>query len=206
MSKKLVSLLLALVLVVLAMPAAVAEEATTMYVYTENGLRLNVRAGKSSSAPVVGKLDYGAAVTVLGSFENGWARIYFTGAKYTDGTPYYGDCYVSVRFLMRGKPAPYPGGGGKTPAPAAPANTLSGINAEFRTARKVNPYIVVARPSRASGWVNLRWAPSTDAELIVKCYQGKELVVLTETANWYQAQDPETGMIGFVSRKYVTRR
>ncbi len=205
MSKKLTALLLAVVLILASMPMAFAEEMTTMYVYTENGLRLNVRAGKSSGAPVVGKIAYGSAVTVLGSFENGWARISFPGARYSDGSVYTGNCYVSVRFLVRAQPAPYDGR--TTPIPTvdpAPQNTLSAINAEFRTAVRVNPYVVLSRPQRASGWVNLRWAPSTDAECISRCYQGHELVVLTELRNWLQVQDPVTGMIGFIMRRFVT--
>ncbi len=205
MSKRLISFLAVLVLLVMTVPAAFAEEMTTMYVYTENGLRLNVRAGKSSNAPVVGKIDYGAAVTVLGSFDNGWARIDYPAAK-LNGERYYGDCYVSVRFLVRGKPAPYPGGltPDPVPSPSAGDTALRSMNAEFRTAVKVySPYIISARPQRASGWVNLRWAPSTDAEVITRCYQGKELIVLTDLRNWYQVQDPETGLIGFIMRKFT---
>ena len=48
-------------------------------------------------------------------------------------------------------------------------------------------------------------APSTEAERIATCGQGKELIVLTEMTNWYQVQDPATGMIGFISRQYVSR-
>ena len=81
------------------------------------------------------------------------------------------------------------------------------MNAEFASAKKVAvPYTVVARPSRASGWVNLRWAPTTEAERISTCKQGKELTVLAELKNWYQVQDPVTGMIGFISRQYVTKK
>ena len=54
-------------------------------------------------------------------------------------------------------------------------------------------------------------SPSTtpdpsEAERIATCPQGKELTVLVEMKNWYQVQDPETGMIGFISNKYVTRK
>ena len=82
------------------------------------------------------------------------------------------------------------------------------MNDEFRTGKLVaNPFTVYARPSRASGWVNLRWAPSTEAERIATCPQGKQLTVIGEigeTRNWYQVQDPQTGMIGFISRQYVS--
>ena len=84
---------------------------------------------------------------------------------------------------------------------------MADLNREFRSARVVQtPYTVVSRPVRASGWVNLRWAPSLEAELIETCPQGKELTVLTEMNNWYQVQDPTTGMIGFIMRKYVQVR
>ena len=116
---------------------------------------------------------------------------------------------MQTRFLVSTKPAPR----SVTPAPApVPGTTdamkvLNDMNAEFRTARIVPvSFTVVARPSRASGWVNLRWAPSTEAERIAACNQGKELVVLAELRNWYQVQDPVTGMIGFISRQYVVRR
>ena len=52
--------------------------------------------------------------------------------------------------------------------------------------------------------MNLRWAPSTEAERIATCPQGKQLTVIGETKNWYQVQDPKTGMIGFISRQYVS--
>ena len=96
-----------------------------------------------------------------------------------------------------------------TVAPSAStdaAKALSDMNKEFNTAQKVSPYTVVARPSRASGWVNLRWAPTTEAERIATCPQGKELTVLVEMKNWYQVQDPATGMIGFISSQYVVRK
>ena len=82
---------------------------------------------------------------------------------------------------------------------------MNSMNAEFRTAVKVAPFTVIARPSRASGWVNLRWAPTTEAERIATCPQGKELTVLAQTNSWYQVQDPVTGMIGFIMQKFVSR-
>ena len=98
--------------------------------------------------------------------------------------------------------------GSKAPAAGGTADlsrAFSAMNDEFRTGRLVtDPFTVYARPSRASGWVNLRWAPSTEAERIATCPQGKALTVIGETQNWYQVQDPETGMIGFISRQYVS--
>ena len=83
---------------------------------------------------------------------------------------------------------------------------MAEMNREFRAARKVNAYTVISRPVRASGWVNLRWAPSLEAEVIATCPQGKELTVIAELRTWYQVQDPVTGMVGFISRSYVSKK
>ncbi len=172
---------------------------STMYVYTENGGGLRVRATPSANGEVLSKLPYGSEVGVE-SISGGWAQIVFGSV---------GSAYVMSRYLVNYKPAAKPvaptkktgNSGNKT---TAAASGISALNAEFKTGVKVNPYMVIARPARASGWVNLRWAPSMDAELIATCPQGKQLTVLAELKNWYQVQDPVTGMIGFISRKYTS--
>ncbi|MBR4500296.1 MAG: SH3 domain-containing protein [Clostridia bacterium] len=65
---------------------------------------------------------------------------------------------------------------------------------------------MISRPSRASGWVNLRWAPSLEADIIATCPQGKTLIVLSEMKDWYQVKDPITGMTGFIGSKYVAKQ
>ena len=37
-------------------------------------------------------------------------------------------------------------------------------------------------------------------------WRRKLLTVLAVLSNWYQVQDPSTGMVGFISRKYVSIR
>ena len=205
MSKKLLSLALAAILLAALIPAALADSERTMYVYTENGKSLNVRSAPVVADNIIGTLAFGYPVTVTAVSANGWSTILWQS--------YYGEffnAYVQSRFLVNYKPSAVPKSN-STPAPAAApatdaAKALSDMNREFTTAKKVSPYTVVARPSRASGWVNLRWAPSTEAERIATCPQGKELNVLVEMRNWYQVQDPQTGMIGFISNKYVTRK
>ena len=213
MTKRIVSLSLAVILLLMmALSAALAEDnyvdprAGYYYVKTENGKGLNVRNGPGGH--VVGTLKYGAHIYVFGFTTAEWALINF---KYDNG---YGmgeyAAWVSTRYLSRTDPGKYQ----PTPVvppvpvtPGTPAETLDSVNAIFRTARQVAaPYTVVARPARASGWVNLRWAPSTEAERIATCPQGKTLVVLAELKGWYQVQDPVTGMIGFIMSKYMTRQ
>ncbi len=208
MTKRLLSLALAAMLLTALIPAAAfAAGEGTMYVYTDNGKTLNVRSAPNTGNNVIGSLKYGAEVTVVATSSNGWSTILW------EQVGYYGEfsvAYVQSRFLVYYKPAPK---SDTSPSPtAAPssatdaAKVLSQMNVEFASAKKVNPYTVVSRPSRASGWVNLRWAPTTEAERIATCPQGKELTVLAELKNWYQVQDPATGMIGFISNKYVTRK
>ncbi len=80
------------------------------------------------------------------------------------------------------------------------------LNAEFRTARQVTPFSIVVRPTSAKGWVNLRWAPSTEAEVIITRNNGDLLTVIAETQSWYQVQDPYTGVTGFIMKLYTARK
>ncbi len=184
--------LVALMLMTAALPAMTTAEGAIMYVATDNKGYLNVRSDPMVANNVIGHLNYATAVSVRMTTSNGWACIDYPAAV-------GGVAYVQTRFLSWTKP------GSVTPPPSDPGTGLAGINAEFRSARQVPyPFTVVARPSRASGWVNLRWAPSTEAERITTCSQGKELTVLMELNNWYQVQDPMTGMIGYISKNFVT--
>ena len=211
MTKRLLSLALIAVLMAMLIPSlAIADSYYgTQWVYTDNGKSLNVRSSPNTGDNIIGSLAYGAEVTVIQMYANGWAQILWEQNQYGE----FGAAYVQRRFLVNHKPSSQP----VQPTAAPASGTASGnmdyakafasMNAEFKSARMVtSPYTVIARPSRASGWVNLRWAPTTEAERIATCKQGKELTVLVEMKNWYQVQDPETGLIGFISRQYVTKK
>ena len=212
MTKRLIALALIAVLAAMLIPALAAAEDRVMYVYTDNGKSLNVRSSPNTGDNLIGSLKYGDKVDVI-SISNGWAKIWWEQSYYGE----FGVAYVQSRFLLNYKPAPHAVQPTAAPASGAASGTasdntdytkaFSSMNAEFKTARRLtDPYIVVARPSRASGWVNLRWAPTTEAERIATCPQGKELTVIAELKSWYQVQDPVTGMIGFISRQYVTKK
>ena len=188
-----IALIAAVLMITLFSVVTSADNGWIMFVYTENRGTLHVRSSMSTGNNIIGELNFGEAVHVL-NYYSGWALINYNNSN----------AYVMSRYLVYNQPtAPIT----PTPTPAPADNSLNEINSEFKTAMRVyQPYIVVARPSRASGWVNLRWAPSTKAERIITCHQGKELLVLAELRNWYQVQDPETGMVGFISRNYVSRK
>lgn len=210
MKKQIISLLLIAVMAAMFLPTvAFADYYGTQWVYTDNGKSLNVRSAPAMGDNIIGSLKYGAEVTVVEMYSNGWAQILWQQNAYGE----FGVAYVQRRFLVNHKPTSQPASAQPASASAASsaaaatdyAKAFSIMNDEFKTGKLVaSPFIVYARPSRASGWVNLRWAPSTEAERIATCPQGKQLTVIGETRNWYQVQDPQTGMIGFISRQYVS--
>ena len=50
----------------------------------------------------------------------------------------------------------------------------------------------------------MRYAPNEKAELIRRVRQNDQLTVIGETDRWYQVEDPETGIVGYISSLYVS--
>ena len=211
MNKRIVSLLLAVLLLAAALPAALAEAEggeldldalaaqyfpKTMYVYTENGGKLNVRSEpRIKDGNVIGQLEFGAEVKVLapvlGTAE--WYAIEY--AKAPDQT-----AYVMTRYLVDSKPDDTK----KKEAEERAAN-LEELNRQLASAKPVDqPFMIVVRAARSSGWVNFRVGPGVAADRISSLPDGRELKVIGETTKWYQAIDMETGKTGYISKNYVT--
>ena len=217
MAKKIFSFSLVLALLLLCIAPALAN--TTMYVYTDNGKPLNVRKDPWVGDNIITTIPYGSQVSVNYFMENNtWACI-----QWKQGV----DAYVQSRYLISNRPSAV------TPVPVTPVPTavptavpyyptsapyypttdpysyytdsLITLNAEFRTARIVTPFTIIVRPARSSGWVNLRWAPSKDVELITTYRNGARLTVIAETQSWYQVVDPDTDATGFMMKAYTTR-
>ena len=95
--KKVIALIMVLAALVGLMATASAD--STMYVYTKNGGTLNVRSEMNlkTRANIIGKLEYGAKVTVISS-KNGWSRIRFGKTQ----------AYVRSEFLQANVPGPNP--------------------------------------------------------------------------------------------------
>ncbi|MBR2822899.1 MAG: hypothetical protein IKE24_04360 [Clostridia bacterium] len=208
--KKMLSLILALLLAAVGMTTAMAVDDTPMadegyyYVYTENGKTLNVR--NSPGGQVVGQLKYGTRVyCYYKDGGNGWALIDFTYDMPGVGVGTYA-CYVSSRFLVKNKPAARTKKTETAQASAtvtAAPDPLEAINAEFNSAKRVTPYKVTVRPSRASGWVPMHWAPSATTTIMATYGANAQLLVLKETDNWLQVEDQDTGDVGFISKTLV---
>ena len=189
--KKIISLVLAVMMMALLASAALAEsQGTTYYVYTQNGKGLNVRSSMSTKddSNVIGSLAYGTKVIIYGVRE-GWAMIDYAN---TTG-------YVMYRFLSKTKPST-----DKKPTDAAKdASTVAQMNALIASAVFLDPYMVTVRPVRASGWVYMRWFPSQSAGTMATFSANYELMVIAELKDWYQVSDPATGKVGFIYKSYV---
>ena len=172
----------------------------TMYVYTENGKTLNVRTDPWVGDNVIGKIPYGEEVVVNYHLGNGWTALFGAGS-------WPDTVYVQTRFLVSYKPekksTPVPSG--NTPSSTTSAVTITDLNKIFKTYTRVNPYTIIVRPTRASGWVNLRWAPSKSAELLGTYGANARLTVIAELKDWYQVEDPATGVVGFMNSAFVTK-
>ena len=212
-------MLLALLLPVLAstVPVAMADSGSYMYVKTDNGKEMTVRAEPSKKAKSVGKVQYGQRVWWDWSYagNDGWSRIAI-------GANNYG--YIQTRYLVSEDPGPYqkptkaPATKKPTKAPATPKPTKdpkkeaeelkkkqAELDKELKSEKEVTPYYVEVRTKRATGWVNFRVGPSTITSKITSYPSGKELIVLGETKTWLRARDPETNKTGYIYKSYTTK-
>ena len=192
MKKRMIIFLLILGILVITLAPCATAAGMVKYVYTRNGKPLNVRAWPSINSALLGTLPNGKAVTVENyTTDYSWAVITFNGRT----------AYVMTQYLVDGSPV-YP-----TPTPVNPGgNTQNVINAmenEFRTYRVVSPYTVIANPVRATGWVNLRYVPSTEFGHAENLYANTQLTVIAETTNWLQVRKNDTGVTGYVMRQYT---
>lgn len=201
MKKRLIFAALLVLLLAAVASAALAEK--TMYVYTKNGKSLYVRSSMTTKEDNIrGSLPYGTKVTAYGDGSTGWYLI-----DYDD----YGDSYVMARYLVSYKPAPFDPGKSEAPSSAGDeldtkaASTVVQMNTLVQSVRFVEPYAVTVRPSRASGWVYLRWFPSRNAESLATFSSDYQLNVVAELKDWYQVEDPQTGRTGFVYKSYIVR-
>ena len=194
MNKRIIAFLLILaILAVMLIPCASAY-GMVKYVYTRNGKPVNVRSQPSLNAALMGTIAFGKAVTVENyTVDYTWAVITFNGKT----------AYVMSQYLVDGTPVnpvtPTPSAGGNANA----QNIINSMENEFRTYRVVSPYTVLAKPTRASGWVNLRYAPSTEFGHAGNLYANTQLTVIAETTNWLQVRRNDTGVTGYVMRQYT---
>lgn len=165
------------------------------YVTTDNRGPVNVRSGPSTNYGIVAKAPFGAYVAIY-DYIGSWASIGYNG--------YYG--YVSTRYLTSSKPANNPTASPTArpvsptakPAPT-PDNSLKALFASFVAKRDK----VTVAPTNAGGSVHMRWAPSTDAPVVMDFSDGYELEALYENGEWTLVYDATDGVAGFMMTKFL---
>ncbi len=196
--KRALTLIMAMMMLVFAIPVMAAENGE-YYVYTENGKALNVRSRPNGD--IVGTIKSGSKVQVDSMVNDSWARITFEydNGKGVDGWP----AYVNRRFLTREDPAEVKETEGAVEFTGDP---LLDMNQEFLNAKKVEPYTVIARPTRVSSWVSLRWIPGSTGMIIATYPAGEKLTVLKELCTYYMVQNPTTGDVGYVEKMLTVQQ
>ena len=184
---------LALVVFASAATAEAIEEEATYYVYTENGKDLNVR--NAPNGDIIGKLQYGEEVKVNGFINDYWALI-----DYQNGMP----GYVSTRFLIPVKPEMLKKAI-EEEQESITGDILTDIDNEFASAVEVEKYKITCRPARVTSVVSMRWIPSETGRAIAHYKATEELVVLKELDHYLQVQDPDTGDVGYIHKKFAAK-
>lgn len=197
MQKRILSMILAAALAFTVFASAAFAEETadesTYYVYTENGKDLNVR--NAPNGEIIGTLSYGEEVNVKAFINDFWALI-----NYQNDTP----GYVGTRFLIPISPDELRKAIEEEKEHIT-GDPLMDIDAEFASAVDVENYKITARPARVTSVVNMRWIPSETGRIIAQYKATEELIVLKELDHYLQVQDPDTGDVGYIHKKFAAR-
>ena len=195
--------MLAVLFIVCIASAAMAY--TTMYVYTSNGKPLNMRNAPSIIGAIMTQIPNGAAVRVNDAYDDSWYSVSYNG--YTG--------YCMSRYLVYASPTPtpypypYP-----TPNPypypyptACPTPTVTPSSSSFPNeifyGFQSTYYKAYVRPSNPAGYVNLRWAPSLQAEIHTHYYANTVLTVMSQNSLWCQVLDENGKIMGFMMRQFL---
>ena len=187
MKKKLTFIFAVLLIVCIATAAAAYS---TMYVYTSNGKSLNMRDAPTIIGNIMTQIPNGAAVRVNDAYDETWYSVTYNG--YTG--------YSMARYLTSGwptpPPTPYPV---PTPTPAPSAYFPNEIFLGFQSVY----YKAMVRPSNPAGYVNLRWAPTLQADIHSRYYANAILTVMSQNPLWCQVLDENGNIMGFMMRQFL---
>ena len=200
--KRFLAAVLILSLIAASVVTALADTSwgtSIMYVKTANGKPVNVRSGPGKEYDAIGSAPYGHQVLTDWSYagNDGWTKVVWGGA---------GDGYIMSRFLVDYDPGKAPEPSKKDKEKQEAETEKKKLDKELKSEKAVAEYFYIAvRATRASGWVNFRTGPSKTTSRISSFADGKELLVMGETTNWYRAQDPETQKVGYIHKSYTTK-
>ena len=189
--------LVSAVAMLLVLAVCASAVAATRWIKTGNGKPANGREAPYSESTLITTIKYGTQVNTVGKSQNGYTPVQLPGGSDT--------VYVLSKFLVKSKPGKYTPSAKPSGSGSSSSGLQSSIVQEFNAANYVAPYDVVTYHRRASGMIDMHWAPSDKAKLIHSYPAGETLTVLAELKNWYQVQDPETGWVGFVHADFLQR-
>ena len=86
---------------------------------------------------------------------------------------------------------------------AVSADPFEEITEEFNGAKTVEAYEIVTKPTRVTGFVFLRWAPSKSAPPMANYPAKQALTVLKETPNWLMVKNEQTGDVGYLNKAFA---
>ncbi len=197
--KKILVWVLLLALMLPLIPAVTYADTygySEMWIKTDNGKKLAVRAEPNKKAKIIGYAEYGHNVLVDWSYagNDGWSKLIWGSL---------GDGYVQTRYLVSEQPAPY-----KAPEKSKEAELKAQqkkLDEELKSEKEIEPCYIAVRPSRSTGWVNFRVGPSTLTSRITSYPSGKELIAVGETKNWWRAKDMESGKTGYIFKNLTEK-
>ena len=189
MTKRILSMLCAALLLALAVIPAAAMADSTAYVKTQSGCALRIRSSATTDEDnVVGKIAYGTKVTVK-SKKGDWSHI----SVKLNGKTVTG--YVYSRYLSSKKP---------TAVSSTSTNeSTSTASTSYSGFKQVASSSVVVRPATTGGFVNLRWAPSKTAPVMDKLHDGDKLTVIAQNSTWAQVMNVSNGEVGYIMRRFL---
>ncbi len=199
LKRLMVLLMIATLLAASVISVASAAGTSVMYVKTANGKPVNVRRAPSKDSEYLGSLKYGDKVMADWSYagNDGWTRVFWGGA---------GSAYIMSRYLVDENPGPAPTPSKKEKQKEEAAAEKKKYDKELKSEKEIKePFYIAVRPPRASGWANFRSGPSKTTSRITAFSDGKELIAIGQTTNWYKAMDPETEKEGYIHKQYTSK-
>ncbi len=161
---------------------------------TRNNSAMNLRTGPGKNYPVIRQFPGDTYVMVLAK-GNGWWQVAANG--YTG--------FMDASFLKTGlqTAADRAAVGGNTGANTGNSGNAgnAGIGSSANGGSK--PYAVVSNPKSTQA-LNLRQQPSLVAPVLRKLYNGTELWVTEQGAEWCAVITKDTGIAGYVMTKYIS--
>ena len=191
MKERIMSILIVMLLAVLTVSNAFAEQYAYVKTPTNDGT-VYVRTVAGAGQPIAGIAHNGDTLIILKK-GNTWhkVRVIRTGLE-----GYMYGSYIS--FISEGSDSGSGSGSQGSSGYYDPDYKPDASRSDTDTV--INRYGYV---NSSDGYANLRWGPGTNHPVITREYQGQQLWLLEQNGAWYRCVD-SSGRIGYVNRNLIT--